>query len=539
MAFLTLNGVTIPVNKCEEVTKELGGRGRVFSGAYHLSRRASKRSWKFATPPVSLSRAEIIKGMVRGTGNCWRFDDGSLYDAKGVTLDAAGSQFTSIADLTALDDKVKSEVIEYGRASVLPEIEAARGSVRVDRASENMLGALQRRIQAASAAQFSTVDATNAASTDHTITGTHSLKVVTSAVVNAVAGNVYSNAIATTAARFVTGSVWVYSAESDSAKRAIDVVSYDATAVEYSTTVRIVLEQDKWTRVTVPSFWRPLLSNSMHLVIAESVADSNITFYADGWQIEEHATEVGSTAWVDGARAAGDVIVLDNANFFGGSGDFTFNFWASNSEHASGADDRYAFGFLPHSPIGGYPYAFLYRDNASQIVYFGVWDDAGVQINASEAFDFEGGDGYDAGQMHMLTCVIKQSPASDEYNVELWCNGVFADGTNGSIPNLAKLAMVGVGRGSVGCHYNGANQWGGAIDDFAVLPFAADAATIAAWYANGQYGNTPKHTAAGDFVRGASIDVIGELHSASGKPHSRAGTWANDAQVVAFTLHEV
>ncbi|KPJ59110.1 MAG: hypothetical protein AMJ46_12655 [Latescibacteria bacterium DG_63] len=543
MSFLTLNGATIPVADCQESVQELGERGRVFGGKYNLARRTRKRKWDIRTPPLNPSRARAIAGMVDGVGHCWRFDDATLYDFKGRSLDVSGSRFTALLDLSATkDDPVYSGVIQYGRQSIKSEIEPTRYAIASDRISTNLLLAVQRKMQVGSAAQFVAMDgAAKTEDTDHSWAGSYGLKIVTSAAVNSTKGGVYSVGVATTAARFVTGSVYLYSEASAAADRTIEVYLSDSTNAAFSTFVTVAIPQDKWTRVVIPSFWCALASANMNLVVRESVADSGLTWWCDGFQIEEHATEKGASAWVDGARASVDLVRLDNANFFGdGDGDFTFNCWASNSELGTAQNDRYLFYFSPTAAIGGSnPRAYAYRDSSAGTLNFGVNNGAGDGASISYAWDPEQGDGYDIGQMSMLTFVVRRDKQSGEYDLELWVDGALVGSGNNSyeMPDLRQLANDN-GRGWLGTHSGEAAPWCGSIDDFAVLPFAADANTIAGWYARGEYSDVPKYVAAGDMVGGDAVEVVGRLGGLKNAPFRDSGTYLNNAKVVAFTLLE-
>src|SRR3954468_16955309 len=69
MAFLTLNGVTVPTAKGGEVEQiEVGSRMRAASGAQLKDIRALKRRWKFTTIPMSELRSLSIMGMLQGQG---------------------------------------------------------------------------------------------------------------------------------------------------------------------------------------------------------------------------------------------------------------------------------------------------------------------------------------------------------------------------------------------------------------------------------------------------------------------------------------
>ena len=535
MGFLELNGVTIPVNRCEEIHKELGERSRTFGGTYNLSRRATKRSWRFATPPLEASVAEAIKGMVRGVGNCWRFDDASLYDAKGVTLDVAGSQYTALADLTdTLEDKVYSGVIQYGRESKISTVEPTRYSIRVDRASVNRLSSAGRKGQVGSAATMQSYGgAALADSTDYSWAGGgYSVKVTPDGAGGQNDG-CNSEAVATQATYFVTGSVYMYSAETSDADRTFTVDVYDADNAVTSSVATVIIPQNKWTRVVVPSVELTLASTDVRIRIRQGTADVALDFYIDGLQIEEHATESGATAWVDGTRASADVIISPDMSINEGGGNFCVNTWMSGTEF--GTVPRYLWDIT--NTLGA-P-RWLVTLQAGNVLRLSIFNSPGTLTEINSSYDFQGGLGYDIGIMQMVTIVIRKSPEGAQKNAEVYINGVLTGSNDitdmGNLNDIADDTIVGIG-----CRHNGVSPLDGSMDDFAILPYAPDAATIAAWYANGQYSAVPAHTASGDFCQDPSVQVIGELKSTKTVPKAAAaGTWQNNAQSLGFTLHEV
>lgn len=92
MAFLTLNGVEIPVldGNASRSRVLIGERGRAFDGTFRSSVRARKRQWSLATPVVTKAEADAIVGLVEGQGHHWSFD-ADLYSDKGLVGTGAGA----------------------------------------------------------------------------------------------------------------------------------------------------------------------------------------------------------------------------------------------------------------------------------------------------------------------------------------------------------------------------------------------------------------------------------------------------------------
>ena len=76
MAYLTLNGITIPV-AIESPTlayNDIGTRGRGFSGQPYSNIQKRKRNWTFETTPLTEMEALAFEGVINGTGDFWSFD---------------------------------------------------------------------------------------------------------------------------------------------------------------------------------------------------------------------------------------------------------------------------------------------------------------------------------------------------------------------------------------------------------------------------------------------------------------------------------
>jgi hypothetical protein len=105
--------------------------------------------------------------------------------------------------------------------------------------------------------------------------------VVTSATVNSVKGGVYAN-ITATASKTYSGSVYVKGTGT------VEVYLRDNTGATESSRTSVTLSATTWKRVTVNDFSVGGGSPDLWLAVVEATADSNITFYCDGWQVEQN-----------------------------------------------------------------------------------------------------------------------------------------------------------------------------------------------------------------------------------------------------------
>jgi hypothetical protein len=85
MAFLRLNGVTIPVtvDNASESILERSARKRSMNGGYIVDTVYSKRKYSFTTTPLTEMEALAYEGLINGDGDLLTFDD-TIATSKGV-----------------------------------------------------------------------------------------------------------------------------------------------------------------------------------------------------------------------------------------------------------------------------------------------------------------------------------------------------------------------------------------------------------------------------------------------------------------------
>ena len=93
MAFLALNGITIPVaaGSLKVDFDEVGERGRAFSGNSYSVLRAIRRVWSFKTTPMTVRDSDGWRRLLELGGHTWDFEE-DLYSAQGGLAITTGSR---------------------------------------------------------------------------------------------------------------------------------------------------------------------------------------------------------------------------------------------------------------------------------------------------------------------------------------------------------------------------------------------------------------------------------------------------------------
>lgn len=86
MAFLTLNGIVLPVaaGEASEADDSMYLGARSVNGVYVEDVVATRRRWDLTTPLLSRDEARALKGLLLGEGQSWSFDVDLYSDAKGA-----------------------------------------------------------------------------------------------------------------------------------------------------------------------------------------------------------------------------------------------------------------------------------------------------------------------------------------------------------------------------------------------------------------------------------------------------------------------
>jgi hypothetical protein len=85
MAFLTLNGVDIPIADRGLTVSytEIGQKGRAYDGTQRSTVRAVKREWKCKTSLLPYADSEFYRAIIQGLGERWTFASSDLFGVKG------------------------------------------------------------------------------------------------------------------------------------------------------------------------------------------------------------------------------------------------------------------------------------------------------------------------------------------------------------------------------------------------------------------------------------------------------------------------
>lgn len=510
MSFLRINGYVVPVSSCDEKIIEVGSRSNGLDGTPLVDRLRTRRAWDCVTPPLPREIAMAVKALVFGRGDLWPFD-ADLYSGKGL---AADSGVVSTLHTVAADGDPVSNTYKY------------TGSISVESATTNLLGADSRDAENAPTGFSLFAGGSISGDTSHYWQGTKSLKIVT-----VIGGGITDGAYTTpfdpgagSAGKTFVGSVYL---KGDAGSEGVSVGLYDLTNMEFGTTTDVVLSATTWTRVECAMTIGGVDCRSLALWV-RTTSDLALTFYCDGFQIEERTVP---TSWVDGSRAAGATLEYD-PGFLAGSHDLTINAWirmtADNAP--SGASNNRALVWLR---VGSTTGTGLYRGaNANNLVFY-TTDEVGGNIDSITETSL-----WD-GSWKMVTAVIRTNPLTGVAAKELYVDGVSVGSSSpAAFTPPDNFTEVGV------CN-DGAGAWladGAAIDDLMIVPFAANDAVVSEWYSMGKAMLALPHVYIdGDVIPDDefTIEAVGAIGGITKTRGTYEGSWANNLEVIKFTLEEV
>ena len=176
----------------------------------------------------------------------------------------------------------------------------------------------------------------------------------------------------------------------------------------------------------------------------------------------------------------------------------------------------------------------------SETADFAITTSSGLAANDSEILQNQG--------WQFVSIVLRRSPGTGEYALELYLNGALQTYDAGSLPSVAG-GFAGWTSLYVGVDENGSSDpLEMLLDDLVVLPFAPPAAWIAAWYAaydSQPFPGAPVLDVSGFLLDGdedvadTKLQVLAtdvEVHPVQG---TDAGAHAPDMATLRFTLSEV
>ncbi len=519
MAFLTLNGWTVPVViGGEEKNNAIGfPMARSHTGTPLTDARAYKREWRFSTPPLTEMHARALIGLIQGRGFSFAYDS-SDYAGNGL-VSASGAVRTLrglAADGSVTQDNNGTTYGKYGAATT-------GGDVSVEATTTNVLNSIATNgpnictgtDSLATTGGFTAVNgATLATNTSNYWQGSRSVSVVTDGVGGDIEG--IRTAFATvTANATCTASVYV-KGTGNIIVRLIQNSGVPALVAASST---VALSATIWRRIEVSGTLTGG-NTTTAIDVVEAVADSALTFYCDGFQIEERAT---ATAWVAGTRAAGQ---LNYGTCLLGFDDLTINAWVQMD--AANQSTIRMIAFLGNQ---GNEFIEVYRNASANNIIVNAGDSAayGTITYASSPWD---------GGWHMVTAVLRHFPETGENGMQLYLDGTsVGTGTqDASYTGMesGSIAYVGYVTSAGNVPLNN-----GRVDGLTVVPYAAPAALITGWYGLNGHMDIPKIRLGGDLIPESSLTVIGEINNVTFRPHQNGAAWRNNGRVVDFSLYEV
>ncbi len=521
MAFLRLNGITVPVRSPKLNFEEIGdGQVRAFSGELLTDRRALKRRWEFETTPLDEAVAKAIEGIIQGLGHVFHYDDGDNAYADFSKVDQFSTK--GLGPSTGIGNGFfrfnAGETGGYVPVYDGNDVEEARhgtGALEVAGAVTNLLAAN------VSDGSDTNKDTTNwsavaggsvASSANLCITGTQSMRVAVSASGD---GGRQTGTIGVSGADH-TFSVYLLS----NATKSVRVRMTGDVSGAHSTTKTVTAL--KWYRLQVTA---DLTADSTVYVEILSNDTGSFNIYVDCLQLEENSL---ATPWKHSAsaRTAGS---LDYGTAFTDYKNFTICCWVKAPASSSGA--QYIFRQGSSATAGSQ--LQLYRNN-NDLVFDCSAIGLSITDTTSAAFDDD---------WHMITAVLSQSADGSTYNkAALYVDGalVGSDNTLTAVLDLSAVAVTAVGNRG-----DGANVFAGALEELMVLPYAMTPTQIAALYAmmntDGEpMSDLPRLYMDGDVVPDPeySIQVVGTVRDVTYLSANAGSAWENNKRIISFTLRE-
>lgn len=518
MSFLTLDTEVVPV-KAESVTAGttyVGSIDRAFSGALRRDVRAIKRNWRMTTPPLTPYEYGKLRALIEHSYyDRWTFDT-DLTSEK-YAIDAEGTPTYQILSATAGDGTaLTSGTVKVGSGCLQTY------STRTSATAENQFDAAVRDAEGTPASDYTAVDSA-IISTDTTNywQGTQSAKVVTSATVNSVKGGLYAAATwGGTSGAKALGSVWVKGTTGS-----VDVYVKNQASAATSATVTVDLSDGLWHRVLIEGVVA-LSVQPMRLYVVESVADSNMTFYCDGFSLVEDSLDTYSQ-WMD-PTWAGSSVSYDSANVVNGCADFMIAAWVKWQMTDDSTSEDYAICLEDDG--GGYV-RLSYDANTTSLkayVYTGTVTAHATYTVALASI---------ARTWNHVAVVVVDSPAAGENPVELYLNGVnVASGTNASWDGTS--GITGAGSLRVGNSAGGGQDT--ETDNLVVARTAAGVSLIGYLAEQSAIAPHPYHTAAGDLFAGINTTVSARITSEKIMGATEPGVgWENCYREVEIEIEEV
>lgn len=454
MAFIKINDWEVSIAKGGEFRPHIiGTRNNSLDGTILRMRRGWKRRWTFETTPLDNDDAEGLLGVMSGRGEHWQYDNPWKSDNATVStrfestkgLVPTGTVSATVVPGYDLQTPYPARV--YEQSSGEPESKFGGGALKVEPATENLLGANARDCE--SYTGFASKNgATLSDETTIRVQGSKSLKVVTPAT--PVSG--FTTTAAITASKTYTFSGYFYATSAVNIRVRIWDGSSFFIVHDFTTTANAwVRIEDTGTAANTGTAAIDVVDN----------AGSGITFYCDMLQFEN--TDY-ATAWADGTRAAGilryDLNPIPRA--------LTVAMWAK-APSANPTADSYLFTLRGSSLTKSYILAR--RDSLTNNIKF-FW---ATDSTAGDVVTY-GTSPWDGDWHHVAFVFMPNSGGTTGFYI--YFDGSLVASETSPI-NIPTLSDDGSDRLYIGTQ-SGSSHWIGALDEVLVLPFPMGADQISA-----------------------------------------------------------
>lgn len=528
MAFLTLNGFTIPTAKGGTInTKDIGDPdGYAFDGTAIIDIRNRKRTWKFKTKPVNASTARMIRGLVQGNGFYFPYDSTLLSQSGRQPI--AGTIGTNMLNTASDGSAPVFSYLNPADTLATKYSKFGAGSLQVDLGCTNLLSAAQSQGTGGWTGVGAGTTVTNAVA-GHSWEGASSVSVVYGAggAAQAVTNSSYA------AGDVYYGSVFIgVPANWASVGQTLRVQLQGSDgSIGNSNFTDVQIQPGTWTRVGCTMTAGGSGSTVTLSVINTSGSAIGVTVYLDGAQVEKRVSGSNTykwTAWTAGGttRAAGN---LNYAVSAASSQGFTFNCWACRPDILTANNILYLLN--QNGTFTNYILAYYLSGTLN------------IQLNGAGITMVNAAFTWPTDDYVMLTFVVDVNALSMSIYINGNLSGIggFAAAQapfNGAFQNFNQLAIGGSG----GITFD----WGNRMDEVEVFPFPVTSAWVAARFARtatSMVSGPPLLTALGTSIDDGATGVLvqgkvtDETYLGFQDPVSAA--WQSQGRVLEITLREV
>lgn len=520
MAFLKLNGLTIPVSEDSgKIENEIiGTSGRAFDGTHRTTRRATKKNWNFETTLRSQTNQDALRNVLLGKGEAFGFDN-TINGSKGLAPNSGGVY--ALRGYAADGYPVVSENA-FGISTLRNSAAPGFGSVNVGTTVTNIIELAADEI--ALADWTNVTGTTPSASTAAYYYGAGSCQ-ISFAALGSSGYFTIANASLSALTQY-TASIYFRESPGTTSSTLRFTLTDVTNAV--SVTEDLTSYSDRWTRCDLTLTTGAAGSVTMRLYVENR--DNALTETSfDGAQLETGSFAHPYTATT---RAAGQLNYPVPQSIVGAP-IWSINMWSNGPPNLTA--NRSLFMIKGSAALGQVQAYFENTGTYGTIVVTNhsanqsTFDTTTHALTVGHALD---------KTWRMYTFVFNGSATlqTDRRNVEIWIDGVLTDSEYYDPKKLSPILST--FNLHIGCDGT-STPMDGDFDDVQVLPFLPSSEMIAAWYAAGRpSGAIPSIVASGDFNQGNALDVRCDGVSAKTASATIGSTFYNNAESLEFMLAE-